>query len=108
MGITSVASAMRFTEGDEAMAVKPAAVLNVSSLIMSNPRRPAFETWPSPVAHTLGTGLRLVIPQFNSQTIRIDFGLVLGQPVEWSMNRFSASWGQVNDFRTRFLDDPLN
>src|ERR1700754_1543874 len=39
-------SEIRFVDGDEAIAVKPAAVLNESSLIMSKPTRPGLATCP--------------------------------------------------------------
>src|SRR5262245_66205927 len=44
---TNVASASRTQDGEEAMAPKVAAVLNVSSLIMSKPIRPGLVTFPT-------------------------------------------------------------
>src|SRR5262245_8828946 len=43
----NVASAVRLVEGEEAMAVKVAAVLKVSSLTKSNPRRPGLVVFPT-------------------------------------------------------------
>ncbi|MFZ5470946.1 MAG: hypothetical protein ACOZIN_16080 [Myxococcota bacterium] len=57
--------------------------------------------------HTVGAGLRLLIPQFNQETIRVDVGWVLSQPAGFSIDRFSGSFGQVTDYRPAFLDQPL-
>jgi outer membrane translocation and assembly module TamA len=57
----------------------------------------------SPFAHTIGIGLRGLLPQFNLETLRIDFGYVLRGPVPSSfLDRFSASFGQVFDYRPAF------
>jgi hypothetical protein len=57
--------------------------------------------------HTLGAGLRILLPQFNQETIRIDFGMVLGGPSPSLVNRFSGGYGQVTDYRPASLDSPL-
>ncbi len=64
-------------------------------------RRPAF-------THTMGTGLRIGLPQFNREAIRIDFGLVIAQSSRASVDRFSGSFGQVNEPRPDALDFPLD
>lgn len=66
----------------------------------------AFDTAPS-FTHTLGLGLRLLIPQFNQETIRVDVGWVLGEPSPFTADRFSSSFGQVTDYRASFLDQPM-
>ncbi len=66
----------------------------------------AFDTTPSPV-HTFGLGARILIPQFNRETIRLDFGFVLGAQAQPGLDRFSLGWGQVTDLRPGFLDSPL-
>ena len=60
------------------------------------------------VTHTLGVGLRILVPQFNFVPIRVDFGFVFGGPQRAGLDRFSASYGQVTDLsRPAFLDEPL-
>ncbi|MBS1151059.1 MAG: hypothetical protein H6Q89_2757, partial [Myxococcaceae bacterium] len=59
------------------------------------------------VTHTVGAGLRILLPQFNQETIRIDLGFVLGGEHLSGADRFSATFGQVTDLRPAFLDDPL-
>ncbi len=59
------------------------------------------------VTHTVGMGLRILLPQFNQETIRIDFGYVLGGDNLSTVDRFSATFGQVTDIRPAFLDDPI-
>ncbi len=58
------------------------------------------------LTHTAGFGLRLLLPQLNKEVIRIDFGLVFGGDIPGA-NRINASWGQVTDIRTTFLDQPF-
>ncbi|MHB8876933.1 MAG: BamA/TamA family outer membrane protein [Myxococcaceae bacterium] len=61
----------------------------------------------SPVlTHTLGVGLRILLPQFNKETIRIDFGMVLNGAGPNPVGRFSASYGQVTDYRPTILEGP--
>ncbi len=59
------------------------------------------------LTHTVGVGLRILLPQFNQETIRLDLGFVLGGPNISGLDRFSATFGQVTDIRPAFLDDPL-
>jgi hypothetical protein len=59
------------------------------------------------ITHTVGIGLRILLPQFNQETIRIDLGFVLGGPNIAGADRFSATFGQVTDLRPAFLDDPI-
>jgi Omp85 superfamily domain len=58
------------------------------------------------VTHTLGMGIRILLPQFNADTIRIDFGVVLGGPPP-SADRIAASYGQITDLRPAQLSEPL-
>ncbi len=69
----------------------------------------AGRTWgagtTSPFTHTIGIGLRGLLPQFDLETLRIDFGYVLRGPMPSSfLDRFSASFGQVFDYRPAFLN----
>lgn len=57
--------------------------------------------------HTVGVGLRLLIPQFNLYPIRIDFGVSLNGPPTGFLDRFTSTFGQITDFRPAFLDAPL-
>lgn len=66
----------------------------------------AFDERPS-FTHTIGFGIRLLIPQFNQETIRFDFGFVIGAPGAISIDRLNATYGQVTDLRPVFLDNPL-
>ncbi len=43
------------------------------------------------LTHTFGLGLRCLVPQWNQETIRIDFGLVLGDPRP-GLGSFSGSF----------------
>jgi hypothetical protein len=64
----------------------------------------AFDVTPV-LTHTVGIGLRLLLPQLNSEVIRLDFGVVIGGPPP-GIDRLNASWGQVTDIRPAFLDQP--
>jgi hypothetical protein len=64
----------------------------------------AFDVNPT-LTHTVGFGLRLLLPQLNKDVIRIDFGLVIGGPAP-GIDRLNASWGQVTAIRPDFLDQP--
>jgi hypothetical protein len=69
----------------------------------------AGRTWgtgtTSAFTHTIGLGLRGLLPQFDLETLRIDFGYVLRGPMPSSfLDRFSASFGQVFDYRPGFLN----
>jgi hypothetical protein len=59
------------------------------------------------LTHTVGVGLRILLPQFNQEAIRIDLGFVLGGNNNATADRFSATFGQVTDLRPAFLDDPI-
>ncbi len=65
----------------------------------------AFDARPS-LTHTVGVGVRLLLPQLNKEVIRIDFGFVFGGAIPGA-DRINASWGQVTDLRPDFLDSPL-
>jgi hypothetical protein len=54
----------------------------------------AFERTPSFI-HTVGVGLRLLIPQFNVSVIRVDFGYVLNGVNPDVLNRISSSMGSA-------------
>jgi surface antigen Omp85-like protein len=66
----------------------------------------AFDEAPS-VVHTVGLGVRLLFPQFNTFPFRFDFGYVLNGERPPVGGRFSFSGGQVTEFRPSFLDSPL-
>lgn len=66
----------------------------------------AYDTSPQ-LVHTLGVGLRILIPQFNLYPIRIDFGYALNGPPTGFADRFTSTFGQITDFRPSFLDYPL-
>lgn len=57
--------------------------------------------------YTVGVGLRALFPQFDVEPIRIDFGWVLNDSGPSWLNRFSASFGQVERYRPAFLDQPI-
>lgn len=67
----------------------------------------AFDTNPA-LVHTVGLGLRLLFPQFDVEPVRIDFGYVINQQGPAFPDRFSASFGQVDDYRPTILDRPLD
>lgn len=58
------------------------------------------------LTHTVGIGLRVLLPQLNKEVLRFDFGMVLGGAIP-GFDRFNATWGQINDLRPAFLDSPL-
>jgi nucleotide-binding universal stress UspA family protein len=66
----------------------------------------AFDVGPS-VVHSVGVGLRLLFPQFNTYPFRLDFGYVINDERPGIGGRFSFSGGQVTEFRPGFLDAPL-
>lgn len=67
----------------------------------------AYDVNPRAV-HTVGAGLRILLPQFNRETIRIDFGAVVGGEGLPGFDRMSASFGQVTDYRPDFLSSPFS
>ncbi len=66
----------------------------------------AFDNVPN-VTHTVGIGARVLLPQFNTEVIRLDLGFVVNGPGDFGIDRFSSSFGQVTDNRPAFLDQPL-
>ncbi|MDQ3263446.1 MAG: hypothetical protein M3Y59_07285 [Myxococcota bacterium] len=58
---------------------------------------------------SVGLGLRLLFPQFDKESLRIDIGYVLDEPAgarpftRW----ISASFGQITDVRPSTLDNPI-
>ena len=66
----------------------------------------AFDEAPG-LVHSVGVGLRLLFPQFNTYPFRLDFGYVLNGDRPPVSGRFSFSGGQVTEFRPAFLDSPL-
>lgn len=66
----------------------------------------AFDVDPS-VVHSVGVGVRLLFPQFNTYPFRLDFGYVINDERPGIGGRFSFSGGQVTEFRPGFLDAPL-
>lgn len=66
----------------------------------------AFDEGPRFV-HSVGVGLRLLFPQFNTFPFRLDFGYVVNDERPEFGGRFSFSGGQVTEFRPGFLDSPL-
>lgn len=67
----------------------------------------AYDTSPK-VVHTVGVGLRLLFPQFDVQTFRLDFGWAINGPATPLLDRFSANFGQVTDARPAALEAPLD
>jgi hypothetical protein len=67
----------------------------------------AFDARPN-LQHTAGVGLRLLLPYFNSDVIRIDFGVHINNlaPAP-GIDRLNATWGQVNDLRPDMIDRTL-
>lgn len=66
----------------------------------------AFTDAPVSPTHTVGAGLRVLLPQFNSEVIRIDVGAVLGGEPP-GLDRLNATFGQITSLRPEFLDDPM-
>lgn len=69
----------------------------------------AFDLEDRPtLTHTAGVGLRILVPQLNTVTIRVDLGFIIGSPdSELSVDRLSSTFGQVTQLRPSFFDDPL-
>ncbi len=65
----------------------------------------AYDVMPQ-LTHTLGFGLRLLLPHFNNEVIRVDLGFVVGGEHP-SLERINASYGNVTELRPGFLDFPL-
>ena len=66
----------------------------------------AFDTTLN-LTHTFGIGVRVLVPQFNQEAIRFDFGFVIGAPGQIGIDRLNATYGQVTELRPVFLDNPL-
>jgi hypothetical protein len=69
----------------------------------------AYDTRPVFV-HTVGLGLRILLPQLNRDVIRIDLGFVVGDrsaTAGLSADRFNSSFGQVTQIMPDFFDDPI-
>ena len=64
----------------------------------------------SPWVRSVGLGLRFLFPQFDRETVRIDFGYVFDEPggPRPLYRYFSASFGQVTDFQPGYLGSPLD
>ncbi|XXF76868.1 BamA/TamA family outer membrane protein [Myxococcaceae bacterium GXIMD 01537] len=66
----------------------------------------AFDEGPQ-LVHSVGVGVRLLLPQFNTFPFRLDFGYVLNGDRPPVGGRFSLASGQVTEYRPGFLDSPL-
>ncbi len=67
----------------------------------------AFDSTPV-LQHTAGFGLRLLLPYFNFDVLRFDFGVHLNtMALPPGLDRLNATWGQVNDLRPDILDRAL-
>ncbi|MBL9039038.1 MAG: hypothetical protein JNG84_11020 [Archangium sp.] len=58
------------------------------------------------LTHSVGIGLRVMLPHLNREVLRFDFGIVLAGPGP-GVDRLNASWSQVTDIRPTFLDQPM-
>jgi hypothetical protein len=68
----------------------------------------AFDPAPFTLTHTVGVGLRILVPQLNTQVIRLDLGFIIGDPnSQLSIDRLSSTFGQVTQIRPLFFDQPL-
>jgi hypothetical protein len=67
----------------------------------------AFDSVPLP-QHTAGFGMRLLLPYFNFEVLRFDFGVHINNfaPAP-GLDRLNVTWGQVNDIRPVILDNAL-
>ena len=68
------------------------------------PRLPGTILEPSGIIHTVGLGLRILLPQFNRVPLRIDFGYAINGPRPSFPDNMSATFGQVTDYRPTLLD----
>lgn len=67
----------------------------------------AFDTSPV-LQHTAGFGIRFLLPYFNFDVLRFDFGVHLNPLAPPpGLDRLNATWGQVNDLRPDILDRAL-
>ena len=68
------------------------------------PRLPGAIPEPAGIIHTIGFGLRILLPQFNRVPLRIDFGYAINGARPSFPDYISATFGQVTDFRPTLLD----
>ncbi|MBL8958135.1 MAG: BamA/TamA family outer membrane protein [Myxococcaceae bacterium] len=67
----------------------------------------AYDVNPQ-LTHSVGLGLRVLIPQLNTQVIRLDLGFIVNAPQGgFSADRISSTFGNVTQLQSDFLDDPL-
>ncbi len=67
----------------------------------------AYDVNPS-FTHSVGIGLRILIPQLNTQVIRLDLGFIINDPESgFSADRISSTFGNVTQLQSDFLDDPI-
>lgn len=67
----------------------------------------AFDSVPLP-QHTAGFGMRLLMPYFNFDVLRFDFGVHINNfAPPPGLDRLNVTWGQVNDLRPAILDSAL-
>lgn len=67
----------------------------------------AFDSTPL-LQHTAGFGMRLLLPYFNFEVLRFDFGVHINNFAQTpGLDRLNATWGQVNDLRPDILDRAL-
>jgi len=67
----------------------------------------AFDSVPVP-QHTAGFGVRLLMPYFNFDVLRFDFGVHINNfAPPPGLDRLNVTWGQVNDLRPAILDSAL-
>lgn len=64
----------------------------------------AFDDLPV-LTHTIGLGLRILLPQFNQEVVKINFGLVLGGPSP-SPSRLVTSEPTPAGLAPDFLNNP--
>src|SRR5262249_9673547 len=68
------------------------------------PRLPGTILEPSGIIHTIGFGLRILLPQFNRVPLRIDFGYAINGARPSFPDSISATFGQVTDYRPTLLE----
>lgn len=59
------------------------------------------------VTHTVGVGLRILVPQWNQEPLRFDLGFVVPGRGPVGLDSLNATSGQVTSLRPTFLDYPL-
>jgi hypothetical protein len=116
-----------FLGGDDGLRGTPAQAMAGTHLYLANLeyRTLPFELWTLHVGgvlfydvgtayngapqwtHVVGVGLRLLIPQFDTVPLRVDFGYVIQGTLPNWIDRFTSSFGQVTDQAPAFLTQPL-